>query len=87
MRVPVPIPVVASDSGYQLRTGLSALTLRRLRTGAIRVYASSGGIARMAEAEINRANGKPFFLFRNLMDSHRPWVSRGRFRNILPNYD
>ncbi len=87
MNVLQPIPVVASDSGYQLRAGLCALTLPWLWTDAIRPYAYSDDVAARGEAEIGRANGRPFFLFLNLMDSHRPWVSRGRFRNMFPNYD
>ncbi|MEP7365079.1 MAG: sulfatase [Acidobacteriota bacterium] len=87
MVMPHPIVVAATESGYQLRTGLCALTLPWLWTDAIRTYAYSDDIARMGESEIGRSNGRPFFLFMNLMDSHRPWVSRGRFRAMFPHYD
>ena len=33
------------------------------------------------------ADGRPFFLFLNFMEPHRPWVSSGRFRTLFPGYE
>ena len=87
LTAPAPIPAVGGASDYALRSGLCALTLPWVWTEALRSYLPAGEIAALGESEMGRANGKPFFLFLNLMDAHRPWVSRGRFRNMFPGYD
>lgn len=87
MMVPEPVPAVSPTFSYHLRAGLYELTLPWVWTDALRSYMPAEYIVELGEAAIAQAGKRPFFLFLNLMDSHRPWVSRGRFRKMFLHYD
>ena len=63
---------------YLLRRGVYKLTLPWLWTEAMRLFAPASEVASAGETMVADADGRPFFLFLNFMEPHRPWVSSGR---------
>ena len=53
----------------------------------MRAFARASEIASAGETMTAEADGRPFFLFLNFMEPHRPWVSSGRFRSLFPGYE
>jgi arylsulfatase A-like enzyme len=85
--MPRPLAVVSPRSPYVLRMGVYKITLPWLWTEAMRLFMPADDIAPVGEILIAGADGKPFFLFLNFMESHRPWISSGTFRALFPSYD
>ena len=85
--MPRPLPVVSNAATYLLRTGLYSLTVPWLWTEAMRRFFTADEIAAVGETFPARAGGKPFFLFLNFMEAHRPLVTPGHFRKMFPGYD
>jgi arylsulfatase A-like enzyme len=74
-------------STYLLRMGVYKLALPWLWTEAMRLFVPASELASAGETLITEADGQPFFLFLNFMESHRPWVSSGEFRTLFPDYE
>ena len=72
---------------YLLRMGVYKLALPWVWTEAMRQFVPASEIASAGETLITEADGQPFFLFLNFMESHRPWMSSGEFRTLFPDYD
>ena len=85
--MPRPLAVVSPRSPYLLRMGVYKITLPWLWTEAMRLFMPADDIAPVGETLIAGAGGRPFFLFLNFMESHRPWISSGTFRALFPSYD
>lgn len=79
--------VVVPLYSFYLRMGLYKLTLPWLWTEALRRFADARAIAAIGERVAAQPGGKPFFLFLNFMESHRPWISSSEFRARYPSYD
>lgn len=85
--MPRPLPVVSNAATYLLRTGLYSLTVPWLWTDGMRRFFTADEIAEAGERFPAQSGGKPFFLFLNFMESHRPLATPGHFRNMFPGYD
>ncbi|MEP7361656.1 MAG: sulfatase-like hydrolase/transferase [Acidobacteriota bacterium] len=85
--MPRPLPVVSNAATYLLRTGLYSLSVPWLWTDAMRRFFTAEEIASVGETFPSQAGGKPFFLFLNFMESHRPLATPGHFRKMFPGYD
>ncbi len=86
--MPRPLAVLSpSPPIYLLRMGVYKLTLPWLWTEALRLFVPASEVASAGETLVAEAGGQPFFLFLNFMESHRPWVSSGRFRTLFPGYE
>ena len=84
---PNPLPVVPVNTRrYLLRRGLYKLTLPWMRTDALRQFAPASEIAAAAERLVDDSDGKPFLLFLNFMEDHRPWVPPAESRSAFPDF-
>ena len=79
--------VVVPSFSFYLRMGVYKLTLPWLWTEALRRFVKADEIATTGERMAAQPDGKPFFLFVNFMESHRPWISSNEFRARYPAYD
>ena len=88
-RMPRPLAVLSPvrPATYLLRMGVYKLALPWLWTEAMRQFVPASEVASAGETLITEAEGQPFFLFLNFMESHRPWMSSGEFRTLFPDYD
>jgi arylsulfatase A-like enzyme len=85
--MPRPLPVVSNSATYLLRTGIYSLTIPWLWTDAMRRFFTADEIAAAGEKLLAGAGDKPFFLFLNFMEPHRPLAAPAHFRKMFPNYD
>jgi arylsulfatase A-like enzyme len=85
--MPRRLAVVSPLAAYQLRMGLYKLTLPWLWTEAMRRFVDAREIAAEAERLVMGADGDPFFLFVNFMESHRPWIAADEYRARFSSYD
>lgn len=79
--------VVVPVYSFYLRMGLYKLMLPWLWTEAMRRFVDASEIAAVGERMAGQPGGKPFFLFLNFMESHRPWMSGTGYRARYPAYD
>ena len=88
-RMPRPLAVLSpvQSATYLLRVGVYKLALPWLWTEALRQFVPASVVASAGETLITEADGQPFFLFLNFMESHRPWMSSGEFRTLFPGYE
>ena len=88
-RMPRPLAVLSPvrPATYLLRMGVYRLALPWVWTEAMRQFVPASQVASAGETLITEADGQPFFLFLNFMESHRPWMSSGEFRTLFPGYE
>jgi arylsulfatase A-like enzyme len=85
---PNPLPVVPINTRqYLLRRGLYKVTLPWMWTGALRQFAPASEIASIGERLVDDSGGKPFLLFLNFMEDHRPWVPPAESRLPFADYE
>jgi len=86
--LPKPLAVITPiRHTYQLRMAIYELTRRWLAADAMRQFAPAGHVVSTARDLVAKAGDRPFFLFVNVMEAHRPWTPTGPFRGRFPGYD